>query len=264
MKYSYVPLFSTCFRSVNMRSKSVEENVIRSPQHYTQNKLFFGLYLYLMSLFALITSTMLLVPNSTVSRNIFPGVVYLNFRLSFMTMAHIKVGYFCLLSAGLFKSLIRKSRFIRKSKAAYSSRFSRIICLLIFFILVLNFLLIAIVNPSLLNPGPKSLKVCFQNVQGLIPIKDMPLKQPSLNETKIKELNAYINMNKPDIIILNETWLKSSIANREVIKNELYSDNIYRNDRSRITHPEDPSDPDKYKRHGGGVLIAFRSDIKQK
>ncbi len=59
-------------------------------------------------------------------------------------------------------------------------------------------------------------------MQGLIPIKDLSLKQPSLNETKIKELNAYIDTNKPDIVILNETWLKNSIANREIISNDLY------------------------------------------
>ena len=63
----------------------------------------------------------------------------------------------------------------------------------------------------MLNPGPASLKICYQNVQGLIPIKDLTLKQPSLNITKICELNTYININRPDVIMLIETWLKKSV-----------------------------------------------------
>ena len=50
---------------------------------------------------------------------------------------------------------------------------------LLLFLLILNFLLIGIVNPGMLNPDPGSLKICYQNVQGLIPIKDLTLKQPS-------------------------------------------------------------------------------------
>ncbi len=215
-----------------------------------------------MSLFFVAASMILVEQNSTIVKTILPGSLYLKYKLSHIAMAHIKIGYFCLLSAGIFKSFIIKFRYRKQSKLIFSSRLHRILHFLLLFILVLNFLLIAIVNPSLLNPGPKSLNVCYQNVQGLIPIKDLSLKQPSLNETKIKELNAYIDANKPDIVILNETWLKNSISNREIINNELYSDNVYRNDRSRVTHPEDHSDPNKYKKYGGGVLIAFRSDIK--
>ena len=32
-------------------------------------------------------------------------------------------------------------------------------------------------------------------------------------------------------------------------------------DRSQLTHPADPSNPQKYRKYGGGVLIAIRSDI---
>ena len=117
----------------------------------------------------------------------------------------------------------------------------------------------------MLNPGPSSLKICYQNVQGLIPIKDLAvaLKQPSLNITKIYELNAYININRPDVIMLNETWLKKSVNDHEfeIIKDKNFS--IFRNDRTQASHPSDPpNNPNKFKKFGGGVLIAIRSDIQ--
>ena len=49
-------------------------------------------------------------------------------------------------------------------------------------------------------------------------MKDLTLKQPSVNVTKIYKLNSYINNNKPDIIMLNETWLKKCVDDHEVIK----------------------------------------------
>ena len=92
---------------------------------------------------------------------------------------------------------------------------------LLLFLLIINFLLIEIVTPGMLNPG--SLKICYQNVQGLIPIKDLTLKQPSLNITKICELNAYININRPDVIMLDETWLEKSVNDHEIIKDKKFS-----------------------------------------
>ena len=116
---------------------------------------------------------------------------------------------------------------------------------LLLFLLIINFLLIGIVNPGMLNPGPGLLKICYQNVQGLIPIKDLTLKQPSLNITKICELNAYININRPDVIMLNETWLKKSVNDHEIIKDKKFS--IFRNDRTQASHPSDPNNSKKFK-----------------
>ena len=82
------------------------------------------------------------------------------------------------------------------------------------------------------NPGPGPLKICYQNVQGLIPIKDLTLKQPSLNITKICKLNAYINIYRPDVIMLNETWLKKSVNDHVIIKDKNFS--IFRNDRTHF------------------------------
>ena len=134
-------------------------------------------------------------------------------------------------------------------------------CLLIA-VSTINFLLIAIVNPSMLNPGPSgsNLSVYYQNVQGLIPFSNLGDSHPILNRTKVLELNTYINTNNPDLVMLTETWLKKSIRDHEVIENTNY--NVFRNDRSQSSHPSDPSNPKKFRKFGGGVLIAIRSDIE--
>ena len=111
----------------------------------------------------------------------------------------------------------------------------------------------------MLNPGPQTIKVSYQNVRGLVPCSQLDNPHPNLDRAKICELNAYMHSAKPDILLLNETWLKKSIQDHEVIENQNY--NVYRSDRSQLTHPADPSNPGKYRKYGGGVLIAVRSDI---
>ena len=61
--------------------------------------------------------------------------------------------------------------------------------------------------------------------------------------------------------MLTETWLKGSIIikDKEVIENINYD--VYRNDRSLSSHPVDPQNTKKFRKNGGGVLIAIRSDI---
>ena len=141
-----------------------------------------------------------------------------------------------------------------------SSKLARILSQLLLFLLIINFLLIGIVNPGMLNPGPSSLKICYQNVQRLIPIKYLALKQPSLitlQKFASSMPTLTININRPDVIMLNETWLKKSVNDHEIIKDKNFS--IFRNDRTQASHP---SDPNKFKKFGGGVLIAIMSDIQ--
>ena len=148
-------------------------------------------------------------------RSKFLSVSYFDQKLSLMCLTHIKIGYFCLLSSIILKNIslghaTRKYHILKLG----SSKLARILSQFLLCLLIITFLLIGIVNLGMLNPGPSSLKICYQNVQGLIPIKDLTLKQPSLNMTKICELNAYININRPDVIMLNETWLKKSVNDR--------------------------------------------------
>ena len=189
---------------------------------------------------------------------------------SFMTpplcMSNLKLAYVILISYILKKLImahhghvISKRSPLRVFFPSNCSRSRKITNMLILLLLTINFLLIAIVNPSLLNPGPHNLSVYYQNVQGLIPFSNLNCPDPKLDRTKIFELNTYINNNKPDIIMLNETWLKQYVNNNEVIEDPNYK--IFRNDRSSLSHPADPNNASKFKANGGGVLVAVRTDI---
>ena len=90
----------------------------------------------------------------------------------------------------------------------------------------LNFFLLFVVFPGISNPGPKShpevdrnknISVICQNVQGLIPFSNLNDLHPSLDNNKIYELQAYIFNKSPDIIILNETWLKPTVLSSEIL-----------------------------------------------
>ena len=104
--------------------------------------------------------------------------------------------------------------------------FCRLVSGLYCWTFLINFCLITIVNPSLLNPGPQrgnsDLTVAFQNVTGLIPFSELGKPNPKLDTIKILELNSYICKFKPGIVILNETWLKGSIDDGEVIPKDQY------------------------------------------
>ena len=143
------------------------------------------------------------------------------------------------------------------------SRLSRGIQCFLIWISILNFLLITIVNPSMLNPGPttagQSVSVFYLNARGLIPWGELNNKHPTLHTTKLHDLNLYIEHNKPDIVIYNETWLKPSISDNEVIPTDKYK--VFRLDRCTFTHPPDPNNADKFAPNGGGVLIGIRHDL---
>ncbi len=198
------------------------------------------------------------------------GIGIANSRLPFLTNVHIKVAYFALICfiCRRFINLITYNE--NYSTMHYSaikmlflgkrtSRLKNALFGLLLAVLLINFLLIGIVNPSLLNPGPQNFSVYYQNVNGLIPFSNLKDMHPSLNRTKIFELNCYINQKRPAMIMLTETWLKKSIKDREIIENPDYT--IFRCDRSILSHPQDPDNPAKYRKFGGGVLIAIRSDI---
>ena len=190
---------------------------------------------------------------------------YINFvsDLPFLSTVCIKIWYITIISFAIRK-IYASSRTRKCSPASIffgskTSRVRQLVSCMLVALFILNFLLIAIVNPSLLNPGPQILSVYYQNVQGLIPFSNLDDAHPKLNRSKIYELNTYIHTKKPAVVLLSETWLKKSIKDREVIENPNYT--VYRNDRSRLSHPADPGNPKKYRKNGGGVLIAIRSDI---
>ena len=135
---------------------------------------------------------------------------------------------------------------------------------------MLNGILIVLINPGIVNPGPPPLgasvgngnilNVYFQNVQGLIPFGELNNSHPMIDTTKVLEVSTYLNEAKIDIAIINETWFKSSIADSEFLHPNRFK--IFRSDRSTKTHPPDLSNPSRFRRNGGGVLIAVRADLE--
>ena len=101
-------------------------------------------------------------------------------------------------------------------------------------ICTINRALITVINPGILNSGPynslntphlernNALTIHYQNVQGLIPFGCLSDKNPLLDFNKIYELQTHVDAHKPDIIILNETWLKETINDSEILSCEHY------------------------------------------
>ena len=130
---------------------------------------------------------------------------------------------------------------------------------------VLNLVLLVICNTSILNPGPAEnrqshLKVMCQNVRGLVPFSALgKSNNMPLDSGKLMELQSKIYKEKPDIIILTETWLSKEHLDNEILPDNIYK--VYRRDRSKHSHPPDPDNPNKYRRKGGGVLVAVKTNI---
>ena len=139
---------------------------------------------------------------------------------------------------------------------------------LLLYITSINIILIIISNCSLLNPGPtdnsntgddNTIKVFYQNVHSLITFGSLGDKDPVLNIAKILELQSYVHYHQPDIVVLNETWLKSCINDSEIFHNNGYK--VFRRDRNPDSHPPDPSNSNKFKSNGGGILIAVSNSL---
>ena len=232
-------------------------------------KLGYLFYIYYILLFVFLASEILLGITIGSSFGVLPSFLSnsRNYGLTNISLIHTRLAYFVLISY-IFNKILRGRCPMSKSENVtpcriffgnHTTRLRQLAANLLFFIMLLTFLMIAIVNTSLLNPGPENLKVYYQNVQGLIPFSNLSNPHPVLDRTKICELNTYIHTDRPDVVILNETWLKKSIGDHEIIENTQYK--VFRKDRSILSHPSDPNNPRKFKKFGGGVLIAIRSDL---
>ena len=193
--------------------------------------------------------------------------------LSFLE--HINTLYtIIILKVITYSSLNRKAiRLFIESSLVSIKRFIEVSLLI--YVTTINITLIVISNCSLLNPGPcandnhnathdKSniLTVFYQNVHGFITYSSLGSLSPDLNITKVLEFQAYVAGHKPDIILLNETWLKHTIHDSEIFPNNDYK--IFRLDRSPETHPPDPDNHTKFRRNGGGILIAVNNCLDMK
>ena len=123
----------------------------------------------------------------------------------------------------------------------------------------LNLVLIILTIPSIVNPGPlKDLNVVYHNADGFIDLRNKS-PSPILYTSKVGDFQGYLFSEKPDIVILNETWLRTGILDSELFPNNSYK--VFRRDRSTFSHPPHKTDTEKFKRLGGGVIIAIRSDL---
>ena len=198
------------------------------------------------------------------------------FNLELDTLTNLKY-LFCIIIIFAYKSVnsnkkvhtcIMYKLYLRHqiSKTHRIGRYNRLGQSLVLWMFLFNFLSITIINPSLLNPGPpranqsvqtRPLKIFYNNVQGFINPNNLKSESPPLNMTKLSEFQGYIFQNMPDIIVVNESWLKKAILDDEILNNY----KIIRTDRSGKTHPWDPAQPKKYRKNGGGIFIAHRRDI---
>ncbi|MCP4460445.1 MAG: hypothetical protein GY816_20850 [Cytophagales bacterium] len=117
----------------------------------------------------------------------------------------------------------------------------------------------------MLNPGPKvnelsNLTVMYQNLRGLILFSGLAKTNMPLDAGKLLELQSKIYKDKPHVVILTETWLSKEHLDNEILPDGFYK--VYRRDRSKRSHPPDPDNPSKFRRKGGGVLVAVRTDIE--
>ena len=267
--------------SHNIIHKSSPQPIYSSATLSPQSVLLCLLYMYFVTI--VLALSMFMSLSFPVCTNLFcishhvnqPENKFQNYNLA---MIHIKFS-FCIIVGGIYRTIL-SSRHVKKYflyrlhlislKYASSSHIGRVnkLCYsLIFWLYILNFLLITIVNPSLLNPGPerahqsiqtRPLRILYNNVQGFINPKDLKSDSPPLNMKKLYEFQGFVLKHKPDIIIVNESWLKNSIFDLEILPENF---KIIRADRSGKTHPWDPSKPSKFRKFGGGIFIAHRKDI---
>ena len=235
----------------------------------------FGFIFYLYLIITILSLTLSMAKSFKTTSNFNSHNLHSNREsLSDTSLNYIKY-FFCIIIAYSFlfikntqtlRQRILYNLYLSNERHSYkTTRFNRIVQSLFLWMCIINFMLITIVNPSMLNPGPTNTKnpikysVYYQNIQGLIPFSQLSEEHPTLHTSKIHELQLYLHQNSPDIVVLNETWLKKSILDNEIMPTDKYK--IFRLDRTTSTHPPDPIDPKKFRRNGGGVLIGIKHNI---
>ena len=130
-------------------------------------------------------------------------------------LGHTNMAYLFIIAKVIINNITISNSFKRFLSSSLSTIRQFVEVSLLLYISSINIIRIIISNCSLLNPGPtnktkneSNIKVFYQNVHGLITFGSIDDKHPVLNIAKIIELQSYISFYQPDIVILNETWLK--------------------------------------------------------
>ena len=159
--------------------------------------------------------------NSIQKKTVCPWKVFFLFFPFHFTLSRI-------LSPFLLLESIYKLKYKNKKRIAESVFVAKILEIfqnLNYNLASIGILMIVISNTSILNPGPATingLSCYFHYVQGLITFSSLGKPSPNLNQTKICELQAHVFSASPDVVILNETWLKSTITNAEILPGDIY------------------------------------------
>ena len=89
---------------------------------------------------------------------------------------------------------------------------------------MLNLVLIVLCNTSLLNPGPggshNHISIMYQNVRGFVPFSGLGKSNMPLDTGKILDFQSKVYRNKPDVIILTETWLSNEHFSNEILPDD--------------------------------------------
>ena len=99
-----LPCRSVKFISLNTSTMQLEDNVVRSQDHFIYTTLLLLLYTYFITIFISISFSMIHSNQYYISFFVHPGLSYLKWNMSFLTFIHIKVGnfFFSAVSARVF------------------------------------------------------------------------------------------------------------------------------------------------------------------
>ena len=137
----------------------------------------------------------------------------------------------------IFYRILTRPNFIRsKSTHTISDLISSVYTK---YVTIINLILIIVVTPSIVNPGPivqtqscNHLKISYCNVQGLILSSTMRGSQPIFQTNKLLDFQTFIHSGVSDIIIVNESWLNESVFSNEIVNENYYKS--FRLDRSQM------------------------------
>ena len=147
-------------------------------------------------------------------------------------------------------------------KYPFKTRINKIVFGFLYYTSLINIILIVITSPSIVNPGTADtgtdINVSYCNAQGLILSSTMRGNCPIFQTNKLLQLQSYLYNTKPEVMIVNETWLNEHIHSNEIVDENFYR--IFRLDRSK-------EDKAKYSKFGGGglfILVKQELDVDVK
>ena len=250
-------LTSLCFKLYRQTSRD-DTGQTKATSISLLNVLLLYIYVIFLSSMLLICQTIMpMEPQKTV---FFSGVDKLGHTNScryLLNWGIITILFLSKKDVSIFKNIYLSYRAKRSSKSSYwMMPLTFLKNSALFYTTTINLFLIVITTPSIVNPGPQienPLKVAYCNAQGFIMMSSMKSNQPIFQTNKLLDFQSHLHHDKPDFVVLNETWLNEHINSNEIVDEQYYK--CFRLDRSI-------EDKLKYNKvGGGGVMILCRQDL---